>query len=132
MRFIGEDHRERRIIFYGGDHDPSGMNITESIRKTLFEFGADVEVVRITLTDEQIHKYDLPPCFAKKTDTRFKNYAKEHGVLAWEMDALPPNVLTQLFVDEIESITDTSLYNELAEYEAEGRAHLLEIARNQS
>lgn len=132
QRFIDRKDKDGRYIIYLGDHDPSGVDMTRDIEDRLKLFGADVEIRRIALTMEQIRKYNPPPAFAKSGDTRTPKYIEEHGLQAWELDALDPEVLHDLIQSEIESLMDIPLYNYFFDQEQKEREELLSIARNYS
>ena len=99
----------RRVILYAGDHDPTGLDIPRDISEKMEMFGASVEVVRIGLTDEQIRRYNPPPCPVKESDKRSGKYVKQYGNQCWELDALPPDVLAGLFREHIAALTDPEL-----------------------
>jgi hypothetical protein len=110
MRFIARK-KQKGVIIYLGDHDPSGLDMTRDIRERMALFGANVEVQRIALTMQQIKKYKPPPNPAKETDTRFEGYIAEYGSSSWELDALQPEVLDQLITDTIKDNLDQKKYN---------------------
>ncbi len=85
------------ILFYLGDHDPSGEDMVRDIGARLVEFGVKtIRVEKLALTMEQIKKYNPPPNPAKRSDSRSKAYIEKHGEHSWEVDALNPNILTKL------------------------------------
>lgn len=84
------------IIFYLGDHDPSGIDMTRDIRDRLRMFGVDVEIDRLALNMDQVKKYNPPPNPAKMTDTRCHSYVSEFGNESWELDALEPRLMAEL------------------------------------
>lgn len=85
------------VILYLGDHDPSGEDMVRDIRDRLKEFKvALLEVEKIGLTMAQVKQYNPPPNPAKLTDSRAKDYVAKFGKSSWEVDALPPPVLTQI------------------------------------
>jgi len=94
------DNGRRCRLFYLGDHDPSGVNMAQDIANRLAVFGAmgdpAVEIVRLGLTRDQVDEYNLPPQPVKETDSRTAKYVVAHGNGCWEVDALRPEVLTQL------------------------------------
>ena len=95
------------IILYCGDHDASGQDIPrviqEQFTKLLHETDTAVDVDVIALTGEQIDLYNPPPQPAKASDSRTTAYMRRHGVSAvWELDALAPNVLSEVASDAIE------------------------------
>lgn len=107
------------IILYLGDHDPSGVDMVRDISTRLTEFGVDVDVQHIALTDEQIKKYNPPPNPTKVSDPRAKDYIAKYGNTSWEVDALRPEVLHQLVVSSIENNIDMDLFNEQKRKEQE-------------
>jgi len=118
------------VILHLSDHDPSGMDMTRDLRDKLELFGAPVPVRRIGLTMDQIQSYELPPDPAKPSDTRYKDYIKEHGRQSWELDALPPQVLRQLVRKEIEALVeDQTAFSARIEQREEERAQLRRVAK---
>lgn len=115
----------RPMVLYLGDHDPSGMHmgVNAGERLELFSRG-DVEVKRIALNRDQIDQYDPPPNPAKETDSRFEAYAAEHGDESWELDALDPDVISELIRDEIAAITDQDKWDECIANENENSTGL--------
>ena len=126
-RFIEKDGG---VILYAGDHDPSGLDIPRYISDQLRIFGADVIVKRIALTDEQIRRFNPPPNPAKETDTRAAGYIAEHGKYSWELDALDPQVLADLYDKEIEALTDNDRYIEQLRREESERQKLIGICES--
>lgn len=124
------DNRQGCFIIYAGDHDPSGLDIPRDIQDRLFDFGADVHVQRIALTMEQVKQYNPPPNPAKETDTRAAGYIKQHGVYSWELDALEPEVLTDLYTRAINALTDADLYQQAIRAEEGDRDKLIAVYRN--
>lgn len=87
----------RPIVLYLGDHDPSGEDMVRDIKDRLTEFGVlDLRVEKIALTIAQVKQYNPPPNPAKITDSRAAAYIEKFGHSSWEVDALPPQVLTRL------------------------------------
>lgn len=84
------------LLFYLGDHDPSGEDMVRDIQHRLTLFGAEVEVRKLALTMPQVEEYNPPPNPAKMTDPRAEGYVARHGAESWEVDALPPNVLAAI------------------------------------
>jgi len=103
----------RTVIIYLGDHDPSGLDMIRDVRERLAELGlASIEVIPIALTMDQINQYNPPPDPAKITDPRAAWYIQEYGNHSWEVDALPPNVLTDLLTNTIQGLIDMDIFNE--------------------
>lgn len=105
--------RKQAHILYFGDFDPSGQDIERNIRDKLHNtFGVQVNVERMALTRDQIDKYKLPPQPAKTTDARYESFVKEHGNMAVELDALPPEELKDLIHDSVEEYFDEEYFKE--------------------
>ncbi len=127
-RFAQAERRgQSGIILYLGDHDPSGMDMVRDIGSRLTEFGVNVDIQHIALTDEQIQKYNPPPNPTKLTDPRAKDYLKKYGNTCWEVDALRPDVLNNLVVSSIERNIDMVQFNYRKEQEQEDIEKLKQI-----
>ena len=107
------------IILYAGDHDPSGLKIPQTIQDRLTNtFGVDVELRRIGLTLEQIKELHVPPYSAKDKDANYQEYVATTGLTqAWELDALPPDRLAEIFENAINELTDFQELQRLREKE---------------
>jgi len=98
---------DRAIVFYLGDHDPSGVDMTRDIQDRLDMFGCYAEVDRIALTMEQVKQYNPPSDPAKQTDSRYERYCADAGTTeCWELDALDPDILVALINDAVNAVTD--------------------------
>lgn len=116
-------------VLYFGDHDPSGLHMTDSIGETLNStFGCSVTVIRVALTTEQVHMHKLPPNPAKLTDPRSKKYVAEHGEGSWELDALPPDVLRKLLTDAIMEYLELDAFDRIIQKEESDKSELARIA----
>lgn len=93
-------------IVYFGDFDPSGEDMARSLRERLADQGATPEIIKCALTFEDIERYNLPPDFAKTTDTRTKAFVAKYGNVSVELDALPGNVLRDRLRQEVEARMD--------------------------
>ena len=122
------ERMERGTVFYVGDHDPSGLDMDRDLQVRLERLGADVELVRIALTAEQIGEHQLPPQPTKADDSRAFGYSLEHGG-SWELDALPADVLAGLVRDAIESVLPVD-FEDLREADEDHRARILEVVAN--
>jgi len=80
-----------RKILYVGDFDPSGLLIEEVAQKEMA-----VEIERIALTLEQIHKYNPPYILVNRRDSRAEDYVNKYGDRSWEIEALEPETLLKL------------------------------------
>ncbi|HVP24103.1 MAG TPA: hypothetical protein VMS77_09365 [Conexivisphaerales archaeon] len=123
------------IIFYLGDHDPSGEDMVRDIRDRILEFSRhsiDLEVSKIALTTEQVEEYDPPPNPAKMTDPRASDYVRKHGESSWEVDALPPNVLSRLIREAFEEVIDSRALKEVIAREDADKSWLRKAMRNKA
>lgn len=112
LRRIWNANQFPRIIHLG-DHDPSGIDMTRDIGERVSMFmGRRVDVDRIALTMDQVQQYNPPPNFAKDTDARFAGYQAEYGDESWELDALEPQVLSDLVREAIEDVMNRDLFEE--------------------
>lgn len=110
---------QRPVVLYLGDHDPSGIHMTEDQRDRLSLFaGVPVQVVRVALNMDQVEDFKLPPQPAKESDTRFARYEAEHGDESWELDALSPDTLHGLVEMEVSRWRDEDLWDRALEREA--------------
>lgn len=79
------------------------------------------EVVAIGLTMEQIEDHNLPSNPAKITDTRAKAYIEKFGGISWEVDALNPEVLTEIVEEHVTKYIDLDLYQGVIDKEEEDK-----------
>lgn len=96
------------IILYLGDHDPSGLDMTRSLREELSLYARHpIEVVRLGLNLDQVRELSLPPNPAKESDARFEQYVRETGCTdSWELDALSPSFIDELVETAIRDRVD--------------------------
>lgn len=128
-------------VLYFGDHDPSGIDMIRDIEDRLrFMFdngdhtdvdGSDFfELIPIGLTKQQIKQYKLPPNPVKLTDSRTPGYVKQHGNFCWEVDALAPDVLTNILEKNILANLDADLYEQQLVKEQKDKVKLKTIIKN--
>ena len=105
------------VVLYFGDYDPSGLDIARDLEERLGRYGApNLTVKWVALTLDQIRKYELPPMPAKTSDPRLASFiADTGGAEAVELDALEPDVLTDLIVEAIQEHLDKDLWAERLE-----------------
>jgi hypothetical protein len=87
-------------IYYFGDHDPSGQDISANVERRLREFapGAEIHFERVAVTPDQIAEWNLPTRPTKQSDTRARGFVGE----STEVDAIEPDTLRELARDCIE------------------------------
>lgn len=119
---------QRPIVFYLGDHDPSGMHMVEDHQNRLRMFtGVGVQVVRIALNMEQVERYNPPPNPTKMTDSRAGAYVADHGHSSWELDALAPDVIHSLIRDAVDRIRDPAIWELSLERENSERQVMMDV-----
>lgn len=125
-----EDYRPVTVIHLS-DHDPSGLDMTEDLRKRLDMFCGEgmVNVERVALTYEQIVQYGPPPNPVKETDSRNVGYKAQYGDESWELDSLRPSVIAGLVEDAIRERLDEDKFREQLATESANRERLLTVGR---
>lgn len=98
-------------ICYFGDHDASGQRISANLEAELRQHGADVTVKRVALNPDQVSRFALPTRPGKRSDSRHAAFAARFGDASVELDALPPDVLTDLVADAILSRIDRAAWD---------------------
>lgn len=121
-----DDQGRPAVLLYGGDHDASGWDIPRDFAERT---GCWKAVHRVALTPEQVDEYELPEAFGKDTDSRRTGFVERFGSnVQVELDALPPDVLRDLYQTEIDRYWDTSAYEAALVREQAERAALRDVA----
>ena len=95
------------IVLHLGDHDPSGIDMTDDNRGRLTMFSGDVvEVRRLALNMDQVEQYGPPPNPTKLSDSRAEEYVRRFGHECWELDALEPRTIVDLIDRTIAELVD--------------------------
>lgn len=98
------------VLIYGGDFDPSGEDI---LRDFLDRTNCWSATHKVALLPEHIDEYNLPPLPGKASDSRAEGFVRRHGeLLQVELDALPPDVLQTLYMDQFNAYWDASVYED--------------------
>lgn len=102
----------RIVVFYLGDHDPSGMDMTRDVadRLRMFSDWTPIEVRRLALNIDQVRELQPPENPAKVTDSRAKKYIERFGRSSWELDAVEPTALAQMVRTAILSVRDEEMW----------------------
>ncbi|MBA7480313.1 hypothetical protein ES707_15764 [subsurface metagenome] len=129
-RFMDKDSDV--TVLYFGDFDPSGEDMVRSLIKRLASLGCQPEIVKCALTHDDILRYDLPPDFAKKTDTRTAAFIDKHGDISVELDALPPGVLRERLEDEVSSRMDLAALKRIKMLEVRERIKLFKLLKGKA
>jgi hypothetical protein len=123
-----EGYDRPAVLIYAGDCDPTGEDIDRD-----FEERADCfdEVIRVALSRDQVEEYSLPenssPEVAAKLerDPRAQGFLARHGDLVqYEVDALDPEVLRNMYRNAIDDYWDEDAYQAVLEQEQADRRQL--------
>lgn len=100
------------VILYLGDFDPSGLDIERDVETRMRTvFGIEVDVQRVLLVQQDITDHELLPNPVKPEDPRTSEYIDKYGFEnAYELDALPPNIIAQRLEMAIGRNMDIKLY----------------------
>ena len=118
------------VVIYLGDHDPSGLDMSDELERRLQELSAGVPVrmERVALNFRQVEAQRLPPNPTKTTDSRTPSYVELYGEECWELDALDPALLDGMVRTSIEEELDMDLYRDVVDLEEAVRAQLMAYA----
>lgn len=114
-------------LYYFGDYDPSGVDITRAVEAGIREFAPEAEIhfQRVAVTEDQIKSLSLPTRPTKKSDSRSKNFAGE----SVEVDAIPPALLREMVRNCITQHIDFEVLARLEEIEEAERETLRRISQ---
>jgi hypothetical protein len=124
-------HRKEVHIFYLGDHDPSGIDMTRDIQERLEIFtkgDVGIELSRLALNWGQIEEWKPPKNPAKETDSRFQAYVDQFGESSWELDAVEPRELSRLVNAAVTRLIDQEAWDKVLTKEERMKADLLKMA----
>ncbi len=125
---------QRVLVLHLGDHDPSGLQMTEDNDKRLNLFAQEeITLRRIALNMDQVRQYNPPPNPTKTSDSRARGedgYIARYGSSSWELDALSPTVIAKLIEDNITPEIEDDLWAEVIERERVDRALLAGVAEH--
>ena len=127
-------HGQDVTVLHLGDHDPSGIDMTRDIADRICLFAGaydhDIHIERIALNIEQVKEHDPPPNPAKETDSRYWGYIDRFGRESWELDALPPQVLSDLIERHVDDLRDDFQWEQDVDEQERRRAELRRINNN--
>jgi hypothetical protein len=118
-------------LFYLGDHDPSGIDMTRDIKERLGLFTYNqirIETVRLALNYDQVEQWQPPENPAKETDSRYAVYVEEFGESSWELDAVEPATLASLVEDHVQELIEQDTWTEVRQEEKNMRGELERFA----
>ena len=114
------------IVLHVGDYDPSGESMFDVLDEDVTAFllvddpNLEVRFHRVALTPKQIAQYELPTAPPKATDSRSGGWTE-----TCQLEAMPPDVLTEIVTEALESVLDGDLARERQDASGEFRLGLL-------
>lgn len=116
-------------LYYFGDYDPSGLDISRHLHARLAQLAPDAEIhfERVAVTAGQIEEFNLPTRPTKRTDSRSRGFVGE----SVEVDAIPPAQLRSMVRTCIEQHVDRAVFEQLTVVEAEERRVLTWLATDE-
>jgi hypothetical protein len=123
-------HRDGRdaILIYAGDLDPSGEDILRDFTERCYVWD---KVEQVAVRPEQIAELGLVVNEGKASDSRagaFVDRHRELGLVQVEVEAIPPDVLRELYTEALAAWWDESKYQAVMEQERVERDRLKAIA----
>lgn len=143
QRFLNYIHKgQRPIIFYMGDHDPSGIDMTRHVRETVSTFvGQPIYVQRIALNRDQVEAGGYPANPAKLTDSRAGvradgsvvpgSYVDIHGYDSWELDVFTPEEMEAHIANSIMPLRDPAKWDAMLAEETNDKRVMEDILKEQ-
>ncbi|MDQ6833634.1 MAG: hypothetical protein M3008_09555 [Chloroflexota bacterium] len=119
-------------ILYVGDHDASGRGISDRLGEQFHQHTQYMTVERIALEPEQIEEYSLPTRPGKKSDMQYQKFADAFGDASVEVDALPPDVLTEIVENAIVAHIDLDKWDMAGYAERAEKQSLIDFTANLS
>lgn len=128
-RRFRDSGKSRLVLIVVSDADPEGMDIATSLGRSMRDdFDIDEEEIRVikaALTPEQAGELGLiEDATAKLSSSRAKGYIEKYGRHVWELEALPPETLSEMLAEVIDSVIDFEAFNRELEAEKNDAAFL--------
>lgn len=116
------------IVFFLGDHDPSGFDIFNKIQIDIKAMtGEIIDFRRIGITKDYAVSHNLKSIPAKASDSRTRAYVQRHeSDSCWELDAMDPDDMCNAIIENVGEYTNDRKFKAAAATE---RKHRLAIAR---
>ena len=106
------------MVFYLGDHDPSGRTIEADLATRIEMYGSIFTLSRLAIFAGDIRKFNLPPLRVKMSDSRAKEFLRKYNNACVELDALPRIELRKRIRSAVEQLLDRELWNRAIEVES--------------
>jgi hypothetical protein len=116
------------VALYFGDFDPTGVFIPED-----FEFHTTFnKVIRLGVNEEQVDQYGLLESITPQTekDTRTPEFVRRFGrVRQVEMNAMPFDLVKQLYLEAIGQFWDKATYREVLDHALSSHCRKVSLIR---
>lgn len=128
--------KKRKVVFYLGDHDPSGRSIettaTQAINDRMIELGSGdfPYVERLAIHSKDIAAFNLPPLRVKSADPRSEDFEEEYGPECVELDALPPTELRRRIEEAVMKQIDKIAWGKSIHLEKIEKESIVDICTN--
>jgi hypothetical protein len=108
-------------VLYGGDHDPCGYVIDQTLKdsihyfaKSVYDTELDIDWQRWGLLEDDFAKHGIASIDPKEGDSNLAGFRKRFGENAEfaEIDSLPTQELIDRVRDGIESCKDSAIWEE--------------------
>jgi hypothetical protein len=99
------------VIFYLGDHDPSGLDIESDLSSRVRRYGGKFTLRRLAILASDIEAFNLPPLRVKDSDSRAARFVARYSDACVELDALPPDELRLRIRNAVMELIDGELWN---------------------
>jgi hypothetical protein len=113
------------IIYYFGDHDPSGRDMERDIKERLAGFsGKQFRWVRLAVTENDMVDPDLNiiPIAIKRKDRRTPKFIEQYGEACAEVEAIPAELLRARLTGAIKSHIPAGAWERMSAMERNERA----------
>jgi hypothetical protein len=122
-----QDIGKPAYIYYFGDYDPRGLDISRFIEQHIREYAKGIEIIyeRVGLTREQIDRWQLPTRPTKKEKYFGQNFADE----SVDIDTVDPRTLREMVRTCITRHIDVRALEVLREAEEAERILFYEVVR---
>ena len=117
------DSRKAHILYFG-DWDPSGLDIYRFIQDMAEMFDLTISFERIAITQDQIQQHQIPPMMAKSSDSRYAKFTANFGQDVVELDALDPDVLSDLIDECVKKHFDFDEHTNTLQKQKEGEEEI--------
>lgn len=114
-RFI-QSQKVQLVLLILSDLDPDGVEIFNSFPRSMRDdFGIDecfIHTVRVAMRPDQVQKYNLPTSVEANPDSsNYEKFVDKYGTQAYELEAMPPEMLQDELDLEIRKVIDWQAFN---------------------